>query len=92
MKNKVKIIDFNRRTMRCEQAEAQLSELLDEGYSIVTSTDNGTFASYTLVKRELDIEFKVGVEGSAAPAHYAPISRTGDPIAPRGNTISKAVH
>lgn len=49
MKNKVKIIDFNRRTMRCEQAEAQLSELLDEGYSIVTSTDNGVFASYTLV-------------------------------------------
>jgi hypothetical protein len=63
MKTKVKIIDFNRRTMRCEQAEAQLSELLDEGYSIVTSTDNGTFASYTLVMQN-----KISFDEDETPA------------------------
>ena len=92
MHNKVKIIDFNRRSMQVEQAEKVLEDLLDEGYSIVTSTESDTFTSYTLVKRELDVGFQIGMDGSPAPAYFAPRSGTGDPIAPRGNTISNVMH
>lgn len=92
MRNKVKIVDFNRRSMQAEQAEKVLEDLLDEGYSIVTSTESDKFTSYTLVKRELDMEFQIGIDGSPAPAYFAPRSGTGDPIAPRGNTISNVMH
>lgn len=92
MRNKVKIIDFNRRSMRADQAEKILEDLLDEGYSIITSTENDKFTSYTLVKRELDIESQVDIYGSPAPAYFAPRSGTCDPISLRGNTISNVMH
>lgn len=87
MKTKVKIIDFNRRSMRREQAEQQLADLLDEGYSLITSTDNGTFASYTLIMREIGKESRADekVPGAGFPAW---LLHTGSPIAPRSTTTS----
>ena len=92
MHNKVKIIDFNRRDMKVEDAEIALAELLDAGYVIVGQSEFNGVLAFTLVKRELDLEFQIGIDGGSAPAFYAPRPGTGDPIAPRGNTISNVMH
>lgn len=80
MKNIVKIIDFNRRSMKREDAEKQLAELLDEGYSIAAATDNGEFSSYTLVMRQIGLPSKCNWDGLT----YL----TGSPIAPRSTITS----
>lgn len=89
MKNIVKIVDFNRRSMKREDAEKQLAELLDEGYSIAAATDNGEFSSYTLVMRQIDLTFDVDEHVYVRDANLlAGGIRTGSPIAPRSTTTS----
>ncbi|QGZ16349.1 hypothetical protein Hena1_01990 [Erwinia phage Hena1] len=91
MKTKVKIIDFNRRDLRVEDAENQLADLLDEGYSIVGQSEFNGVLTYTLVMRQIDIKYGVDDEHIPAVALLAGMN-TGSPIAPRGNTISKVAH
>ncbi|UYL85039.1 hypothetical protein pEaSNUABM55_00266 [Erwinia phage pEa_SNUABM_55] len=87
MKNIVKIVDFNRRSTKREDAEKQLADLLDEGYSIAAATDNGDFSSYTLVMRQVDLTFAVDEHIPAVDLLAGQI-HTGSPIAPRSTTTS----
>lgn len=88
MKNIVKIIDFNRRSMKREDVEKQLADLLDEGYTIAAATDNGKFSSYTLVMLQGDgltfglVSCHPAVDLLAGKVH------TGSPIPPQSTTTS----
>ena len=68
MSAKVKILDFNRRSMSAADAEKALAELLDEGYSLAGQSEGNGFVSYTLVKQEVNLDVMVtGRDG--IPAH-----------------------
>lgn len=67
MTTKVKILDFNRRSMKVEEAENALADLIEQGYSLVSQSESNGFLSYTLVKDELNVLMYCGDGG--IPAH-----------------------
>lgn len=78
MRNKVKIVDFNRRSMKVEEAEQELADLLNMGYSLVGQSEGQGFVSYTLVKQEMGMGVKIGADGQP-PAYMPSGTRTADP-------------